>query len=78
MILQRYITAKVIKTTLVVLFVVALFALSKKLIVIANKAVVGEIPVDFIAPLMAVQLPELLELLLPLSLFLGMIIAFGR
>lgn len=52
--------------------------MSQSLIQILTKVIIGNIPSNLIFTLLMLGLSEMLTLILPLSLFLGILIAFGR
>ena len=61
-----------------VLFVLMSIFLSQKFVVILANAVNGELPGALVATLLLLKLPKLAGLILPLSLFLGILMAHSR
>lgn len=51
---------------------------SQKLIRILSSAVEGDIPNNLVIPLLLLGVSSMVDLILPLSLFLGILVAFGR
>lgn len=78
MIIRRYIVRETLKTQLAILFILFMIFFSQKLIKILSNAVEGDIPNNLIMPLLLLGVSSLMQLILPLSLFLGILIAFGR
>lgn len=77
-IIRRYITKETLKTQLVILFILLMIFFSQKLIRILSNAVEGDIPANLVMPLLLLGISDMAELILPLSLFLGILITFGR
>ncbi|QIQ22026.1 LPS export ABC transporter permease LptF [Zophobihabitans entericus] len=78
MIITRYVVKETLKTQFAILFVLLLIFFSQKLIRILSSAVEGDIPNNLIFPLLMLGISEMAQLILPLSLFLAILIAFGR
>lgn len=78
MIISRYVTKETLKTQGAILFVLLLIFFSQKLIRILSAAVEGDIPSNLVLPLLMLGISEMAQLILPLSLFLAILIAFGR
>ena len=66
------------KTQGAILFILLLIFFSQKLIKILSSAIDGSIPRDLIMPLLVLGLSNMADLILPLSLFLGVLVTFGR
>ncbi len=66
------------KTQGAILFILLLIFFSQKLIRILSSAIDGSIPRDLIMPLLVLGVSNMADLILPLSLFLGVLVTFGR
>ena len=77
-ILNRYVIRELLMTWLAVLAVLSLVMLSSTLALLLGKAAEGELPKDMILPLLAVNSAKSFIMLMPLSLYLGVLLAFGR
>lgn len=78
MIIQRYLSREVAQTTLVVIAVLLLAFLSQQLVRYMNYVAVGKIATNVLLQLVSFEIPYLLALLLPLALYLGILLAYGR
>lgn len=78
MIIRRYIIKETFKTQLAILFILFMIFFSQKLIRILSSAVDGDVPSNLVMPLMLLGVSSMAQLILPLSLFLGILVAFGR
>ncbi|EAS43496.1 LPS export ABC transporter permease LptF [Photobacterium profundum] len=78
MIIVRYLTRETLKSQLAVLFVLFLVFISQKFIRILADATDGSIPGDLILTLMGLYMPSMALLMLPLSLYIGILLTFGR
>lgn len=78
MILFRYLTKEIVMTLLGVTFVLLLLFLSNELVRFLSYAASGKLVASIILQLIGFQIPYLLALLLPLGLYLGIILAYGR
>ncbi|RKS87520.1 lipopolysaccharide export system permease protein [Orbus hercynius] len=78
MIIRRYIIKETFKAQLAILVILFMIFFSQKLIRIMSSAVDGDIPSSLITPLLLLGVSNMAQLILPLSLFLGILIAFGR
>ena len=78
MIIFSYLIREALKSQLAVLFVLMAIFLSQKFVRILASAVDGELPGALVATLLALNLPKLAGLILPLSLFLGILMAHSR
>lgn len=77
MILNRYINRQLLVTTLVVTFVLVMVLVTGRFIKYLADAAVGEIAADALFLIMAYRLPEFLQLILPLSLYIGILLVLG-
>ncbi|HIF9182701.1 TPA: LPS export ABC transporter permease LptF [Photobacterium damselae] len=78
MIIVRYLTRETLKSQFAVLFVLFLVFISQKFIRILADATDGSIPSDLITTLMGLYMPSMALLMLPLSLYIGILLTFGR
>lgn len=78
MILLRYFAKEVYTTLIATTLVLLLVFISNQFILYLSRAAAGGIPVRTVMQLMSLQVPLLLGYLLPLSLFLGILLAYGR
>ena len=78
MIISRYLIKEVFNALFAVSFVMLLIFLSNQLIRYLKYAAKGKIAAGAVMQLMGLEIPYLLVLLLPLGMYLGIIIAYGR
>jgi len=77
-IISRYLTKEIIGSLFGVTLVLLMIFLSNRLVRILSYAAVGKIAPNILLQLMGFEIPYLLAMLLPLGLFLGIILAYGR
>lgn len=78
MIIFRYLTKEVFQTLFAVTFVLLLIFLSNQLVRYLSYAASGKIPASILLQLMGLEIPYLLAVLLPLGLYLGILLTYGR
>ncbi len=78
MIIFRYLLKEVAKTQLAVFFVLMTIFLSQKFVRVLEDASEGTIPGQMVMIFIALKIPDLAGMMLPLSLFLGVLLAYGR
>ncbi|MBV7314483.1 LPS export ABC transporter permease LptF [Shewanella sp. NIFS-20-20] len=78
MIVFRYLIREVLKAQIAVLSVLLTIFISQHFVRVLADASDGEFPASLVMTLLALNLPNLAVLLLPLSLFLGILLAHGR
>lgn len=78
LILYRYINKQLFTTTIVIAFVLALVMVSGRFIGYLAQAATGEISADAVFKVLALRMPEFLQMLLPLALFMAILLVFGR
>nr|WP_201279374.1 LPS export ABC transporter permease LptF [Cedecea colo] len=66
------------KSQLAILFILLLIFFCQKLVRILGAAVDGDIPTNLVLSLLGLGVPEMAQLILPLSLFLGLLMTLGR
>ncbi|MBX3708789.1 MAG: LPS export ABC transporter permease LptF [Gammaproteobacteria bacterium] len=78
MIIARYITKEVIYTLLGITIVLLLAFLSQQMVRYLNYVAVGKIPTNIFLALVSFEIPYILAFLLPLGLYLGILLTYGR
>ncbi len=78
MIIFRYLLKEALRAQIAVLAVLVTIFISQQFVKILADAAEGQFPGKLVATLLALNMPELLSLILPLSLFLGVMMAHGR
>lgn len=78
MIIFRYLAREVLVATSAVTAVLLLIITSARLIKYLADAATGKLDAQFVLQVLAFRIPGFLELLLPLGLFLGILLAYGR
>lgn len=78
MIITRYLTREVLNALLTVTLILVLAFLSQQVVRYMNYAALGKIPTNILLELVSFEIPYLLALLLPLGLYLGILLAYGR
>ena len=78
MIIARYLARDILLTTFVITLVLLLVVLSGRMSSYIADAATGRLAADLVFPILLARIPEYLELVLPLSLFLGVLIALGQ
>jgi len=78
LIIFSYLIREALKSQMAVLFVLMSIFLSQKFVRILADAVDGDLPGALVVTLLALNLPKLAGLILPLSLFLGILMAHSR
>ncbi|WJY14654.1 LPS export ABC transporter permease LptF [Pectobacteriaceae bacterium CE90] len=78
MIIIRYLVRETFKSQVAILFILLLIFFCQKLVRILGAAVDGDIPTNLVLSLLGLGIPEMAQLILPLSLFLGLLMAYGR
>lgn len=78
MILRRYITQQVFVTTALVVGFLVVMLLGGRLIRYFGMAAEGGLQLEFLFRLIGYNLPYLLELILPISFFIALMLVFGR
>ncbi|AFP84452.1 LPS export ABC transporter permease LptF [secondary endosymbiont of Ctenarytaina eucalypti] len=78
MIITRYLVRETFKSQLAILCILLLIFFCQKLVKILGAAVDGRIPIKLILSLLSSGVPEMAQLILPLSLFLGLLMTLSR
>lgn len=78
MIITRYITREVMTALIAVITILLLAFVSQQVVRYLNYVAVGKIPTNILLELVSFEVPYLAALLLPLALYLGILLAYGR
>ena len=78
MIIVRYLIRETLKSQFAVFFVLFLVFLSQKFISVLADASDGDIPASMIVSIVGLNMPAMGLLMLPLSLYVGILLTFGR
>ncbi|UTW46250.1 LPS export ABC transporter permease LptF [bacterium SCSIO 12696] len=78
MIIFRYLLRQLLGSTVAVCFVLLLVFMSSRFVKYLRDAALGKYDSEVLFALMGYRLPEFLELLLPLSFFLSILLVYGR
>ncbi|MBL4909380.1 MAG: LPS export ABC transporter permease LptF [Alteromonadaceae bacterium] len=78
MIIFRYLLKEVAKTQLAVFFVLMTIFISQKFVSILGDAAEGGLPGHMVMLFIALKTPDLAGMMLPLSMFLGILLAYSR
>lgn len=77
-IITRYLIWETFKSQLAILFILSLIFFCQKLVRILDVSRNNDIPINLIFSLLGLGVPEMLQLILPLSLFLGLLMIFNH
>ncbi|AEI75062.1 putative permease, YjgP/YjgQ family [Candidatus Moranella endobia PCIT] len=77
-IITRYLVWETVKSQLAILFILLLVFLCQKLGQLLGTVVEGDIPLNVVLALLGLSLPAMVQLILPLSLFLGVLVILSR
>ncbi|WP_337262583.1 MULTISPECIES: LPS export ABC transporter permease LptF [unclassified Serratia (in: enterobacteria)] len=78
MIIIRYLVRETLKSQIAILFILLLIFFCQNLVRVLGDAVNGNIPTNLVLSLLALGVPKMVQLILPLSLFLGILMTLGR
>ncbi len=78
MIITRYLTRQILQTTAALTFILLIVVMLGRLLQYLAQASQGELDPGVLALLMAYRIPDFLQLILPLALLLGILLAYGR
>lgn len=78
MIMTRYMTRQVLQSTAALSFILLIVVVLGRLLQYLAQASQGELDPGVLALLMSYRVPEFLQLILPLALLLGILLAYGR
>lgn len=77
-IIARYLLSEVIKSQFAIFFILMTIFISQKFVSILGDASEGGIPGNMVMVFIALKTPELAGMIMPLSFFLGILLAYGR
>lgn len=78
MIIKRYISKEIALTLFAVTLVLLMLFLSQQVVRYLNYVVIGKIATNVLMQLISYEVPYLLAILLPLGLYLGILLTYGR
>ncbi|VFP84500.1 Lipopolysaccharide export system permease protein LptF [Candidatus Erwinia haradaeae] len=78
MIIIRYLVWETLKNQIAILFILLSIFFCQKLVRILGATVEGDIPINIVLTILGLSIPLMAQLILPLSLFLAILITFGR
>ncbi len=78
MILTKYLSREVFKTQIAILFILLVIFFSQQLVHLLASATNGNVPTELVFSLLTLGIPTMIQLILPLSLFIGLMLALGR
>lgn len=78
MLIFRYLSRQILQVMIAVTLVLLVVALTSRFIQYLGDALAGQLASDILLLLMLYRLPDFLLVILPLALFLGIILAYGR
>lgn len=78
MIISRYLSKQVLQTTALISFILLVVAVLGRLLKYLAQASQGELDPGVLFLLMTYRLPDFLQLILPVALLLGILLAYGR
>ncbi len=74
----RYLTREVLTHMIAVSFVLLVIIISGRFVKYLAEAAVGDLAASVLLPVMVYRLPGFLELIIPLGLFIGILMSYGR
>jgi len=77
-IIIRYLVRETLKSQIAILFILLLIFFCQNLVRVLGDAVDGDVPTNLVLSLLALGVPKMAQLILPLSLFLGLLMTLGR
>lgn len=78
MILYRYIASELLKSMFAVTFTLLVIIMSGRLVKYLADVAAGELAPDFLFLIMLYRLPNFLEVIVPLGMFIGILLSYGR
>jgi len=77
-IIFRYLFAETVKSQIAVLFILSLIFVSQQFVALLSKVMTGALPANLVIEMLLYTMPALGTLILPVSLFIGILFAHGR
>ncbi len=74
----RYLFVETVKSQIAVLFILSLIFVSQQFVALLSKVMTGALPAGLVSQMLLYSLPSLGTLILPVSLFIGILFAHGR
>lgn len=78
MIITRYLTRQILQATLALSFILLVVAVLGRLLKYLSQASQGELDPGVLFLLMSYRLPDFLQLIMPIAMLLGILLAYGR
>ncbi len=78
MIIIKYLVRETLKSQISILFILLLIFFCQNLVRVLGNVVDGDIPINVVFYLLLLSVPKMVQLMLPLSLFLGLLMTFRR
>ena len=78
MIVARFLSKQLLLTTCAITLILLLVVMSSEFARYAERAAEGKIAIDIILPVLIFAVPQTLELIIPLSFFLAILVSFGQ
>ena len=78
MIIFRYLFIETVKSQIAVLFILSLIFVSQQFVALLSKVMTGALPANLVIEMLMYSMPALGTLILPVSLFIGILFAHGR
>lgn len=78
MIIFRYLAKEILHTVMAISAILLLVFFSNLVIRFLSRAADGSIPMELVASIVAIQIPYIFSLLLPLAFFIALLLAYGR
>lgn len=78
MILTRYFVRELLTSTFIITLVLMMIVISARLIVYLNQAVSGAIATDMVLLIVLFNIPNFLQLILPLGFYISILLIYGR
>ena len=77
-IIDRYLLRELVLTVLAVSAVLLLTSIGETVIAVLNQVTSGQVPADLLAIMISLRAVGSLNVLLPLAIFLGVLMTYGR
>jgi lipopolysaccharide export system permease protein len=77
-IIIKYLVHETLKSQIAILFILLLIFFCQNLVRVLSNVVDGDVPTNLVLSLLLLGVPKMAQLIIPLSLFLGLLMTFGR